>query len=227
VTRANNLEIDTGSGLMPVHEWGDADSSTPGILLLQEIFGVSPYIEQRAAELSALGYYVIAPEIYWRLDDVDLSDEDAPDLLERAVGTMQRLDWDQAVVDSVAALEYLRGRDRRTGIVGFCFGGGLAFNVAAVSSPDALVSYYGSALPNLLHLAPDVTAPSLHHFGDADDYIPVDVVVPALVGAEVHRYPKAGHAFDNPMPAFHDTDASALAWERTVEFLSRTLQGAS
>jgi carboxymethylenebutenolidase len=220
------LEIDTGSGLMPVHEWGDPDSSAPGILLLQEIFGVSPYIEQRAAELSALGYYVIAPEVYWRLDDVDL-DEDADDLLERAIGTVQRLDWDQAVTDCVAALEYLRGRDRRTGIVGFCFGGGLAFNVAAVSSPDALVSYYGSALPNLLHLVPDVTAPSLHHFGDADEYLPVDDVVAALAGAEVHRYAGAGHAFDNPMPAFHDTDASALAWERTVEFLNRNLQGAA
>ncbi|TDD46410.1 dienelactone hydrolase family protein [Kribbella antibiotica] len=221
------LEIDTGSGLMPVHEWGVADSGAPGILLLQEIFGVSPYIEQRAAELSALGYYVIAPEVYWRLDGVDLSDEDAPDLLERAIGTMQRLDWDQAVVDSVAALEYLRGRDRRTGLIGFCFGGGLAFNVAAVSSPDALVSYYGSALPGLLQLAPDVTTPSLHHFGDADEYLPVDEVVAGLPGTEIYRYPGAGHAFDNPMPAFHDTDASALAWERTVEFFARNLQGVS
>ncbi|GAB3925281.1 dienelactone hydrolase family protein [Kribbella albertanoniae] len=220
------LEIDTASGLMPVHEWGDPDSSAPGILLLQEIFGVSPYIEQRAADLAALGYYVIAPEIYWRLDDVDL-DEDADDLLERAIGTVQRLDWDLAVTDSVAALEYLRSRDRRTGLIGFCFGGGLAFNVAAVAPADALVSYYGSALPNLLQLAPDVTAPSLHHFGDADEYLPVDEVVPGLPGTEIHRYPGAGHAFDNPMPAFHDIDASALAWERTVEFLSRNLQGAA
>ncbi|MBB6568954.1 dienelactone hydrolase family protein [Kribbella sandramycini] len=220
------LEIDTGSGLLPVHEWGDAASSAPGILLLQEIFGVSPYIEQRAADLAALGYYVVAPEIYWRLDDVDL-DENAPDLLERAIGTVQRLDWDQAVTDSAAALGYLRGRDAKTALVGFCFGGGLAFNVAAVSATDALVSYYGSALPQLLPLAPEVTAPSLHHFGDADEYLPVDDVVAGLPGTEIHRYPGAGHAFDNPMPAFHHADASALAWERTTEFLSRTLQGAA
>ena len=70
-------------------------------------------------------------------------------------------------------------------------------------------------------MTPDVTAPSLHHFGDADEYLPVDEVVAGLPGTEIHRYPGAGHAFDNPMPAFHDIDASALAWERTVEFLNR------
>jgi carboxymethylenebutenolidase len=156
------------------------------------------------------------------LDDVDL-DPDAPDLLDRALAVLGRLDWAAAVSDSVAALEYLRGRDTGVGVIGFCFGGGLGFNVAAVSSPDVLVSYYGSALPNLLDLAPKVTATSLHHFGDADDYLPpatVDQIVAALGDAEVYRYPGAGHAFDNPMPAFHHTEASALAWQRTTQFLS-------
>ncbi|TDD21962.1 dienelactone hydrolase family protein [Kribbella turkmenica] len=214
-------EIDTGSGLMPVHEW-NPEGDRPGVLLLQEIFGVSGYIRQRAADLAALGYWVIAPEIYWRLDDTAL-DESAPDLLEKAMAVAGRLDWDQAVSDSVAALEYLRSRDQGTAIVGFCFGGGLGFNVAAVSSADVLVSYYGSALPQLLELAPKVSAESLHHFGDADAYLPVDDVVAALDSAEVHRYPAAGHAFDNPLPAFHHAEASELAWRRTVAFLSRHL----
>lgn len=216
------LEIDTGSGLMPVHVW---EGPGPGLLLLQEIFGVSDYIQERGAQLAALGYHVVAPEIFWRLSDVDL-DPDAPDLLDRALAVLGRLDWDLAVSDSVAALEYLRGRDTQVGVIGFCFGGGLGFNVAAVSSPDVLVSYYGSALPNLLPLAPDVTARSLHHFGDADDYLPtetVDKIVAELGDAEVHRYPGAGHAFDNPMPAFHHAEAAALAWQRTTEFLSRQL----
>lgn len=215
------LEIDTGSGLMPVHEW-NSEGDGPGVLLLQEIFGVSGYIRQRAEDLAALGYSVIAPEIYWRLDDTDL-DESAPDLLEKAMALLGRLDWDLAVSDSVAALEYLRGRDLGTGIVGFCFGGGLGFNVAAASSPDVLVSYYGSALPQLLELAPKVTATSLHHFGDADTYLNADDVIPALGDAEIHRYPGAGHAFDNPLPAFHHAEASELAWQRTVAFLSREL----
>lgn len=207
---------------MPVHEWKPDGDNGPGLLLLQEIFGVSDYIKQRAADLAALGYYVIAPEIYWRLDDTEL-DESAPDLLDKAMAIMGRLDWDQAVSDSVAALEYLRSRDAGTGVVGFCFGGGLGFNVTAVSPADVLVSYYGSALPRLLDLAPKVTATSLHHFGDADAYLPVDDIVAVLDDAEVHRYPGAGHAFDNPLPAFHHAEASELAWRRTVAFLSRQL----
>jgi carboxymethylenebutenolidase len=218
------LEIDTGTGLMPAHIWEPASGTGPGILLLQEIFGVSDYIQQRAADLAALGYYVLAPEIYWRLDDTGL-DESAPDVLERAVAVMMRVDWDLAVSDSVAALEYLRGRDQGVGIVGFCFGGGLGYNVAAVSKPDALVSYYGSALPRLLNL--QVNAPSLHHFGDADAYLGADL--DQIIGVidspenEIYRYPGADHAFDNTLPAFHHAEASALAWQRTTEFLSRHL----
>jgi carboxymethylenebutenolidase len=215
-------EIDTASGWMPVHEWGNSADDVPGILLLQEIFGVSDYIRQRAQDLHALGYYVIAPEIYWRLDDTEL-DESSPELLQRAMGIVNRLDWDKAVTDAVAALDHLKARGRRTGIVGFCFGGGLGFNVAAVSSPDVLVSYYGSALPGLLDLAPQVTAQSLHHFGNNDAFLDADAVVPALSGAEVHRYDGAGHAFDNPLPTFHHAEASGLAWRRTEDFLARHL----
>jgi carboxymethylenebutenolidase len=139
------------------------------------------------------------------------------------MGIVQRLDWDLAVSDSVAALEHLRARDTATGIVGFCFGGGLGFNVAAASWPDVLVSYYGSSLPTLLGLAPKVSATSLHHFGDADMYLHADEVIPSLGDAEIHRYPGAGHAFDNPLPVFHHAEASELAWRRTAAFLSRHL----
>lgn len=86
-----------------------------------------------------------------------------------------------------------------------------------------LVSYYGSALKNLLELVPQVSAPSLHHFGNTDTYLDVDTIVTALGDAEIHRYEGAGHAFDNPLPMFHNADASALAWRRTEDFLARHL----
>jgi carboxymethylenebutenolidase len=228
--------VETDGGQLPAHLWLPPAGSGPGLLLIQEIFGVSDYIKQRAADLAQLGYVVLAPEIYWRLDDTSL-DESSPELLDRALAIVSRLDWPTAVSDAVAALNHLRGLEQvrggagdglggGVGIIGFCFGGGLGFNVAAVSSPDVLVSYYGSALPNLLDLAPKVAAPSLHHFGEADDYLAPEVVarireaVLANPLNEVETYPGAGHAFDNPLPMFHHAEASALAWRRTAEFLA-------
>ncbi|WP_328994507.1 dienelactone hydrolase family protein [Kribbella sp. NBC_01245] len=225
------IGIETESGSMPARLWLPPSGAGPGLLLLQEIFGISPYIRARAADLAALGYVVLAPEVYWRLDDATV-DENAPDLLEKALGLVSRLDWPTAVTDSAAALDQLRLRPEITGgvgLIGFCFGGGLAFNVAAVTSPDVLVSYYGSALPNLLDLAPQVTAPSLHHFGTADAYIDqetVERIRTAVTGnpaTEFVLYDGAGHAFDNTLPDFHHPEASRESWARTTDFLAKHL----
>lgn len=218
---------------MPVHLWLPEAGRGPGILVLQEIFGVSPYIRKRCADLADLGYVVLAPEIYWRLED-NTVDESRPDFLEQGLGIVSRLDWATAVADAVAALARLRELPQvqgRVGIVGFCFGGGLGFSVAAQANPDALVSYYGSALPGLLDLAPQVRCPSLHHFGLADSYIPADVVAGIRDAVTADRddvdfrtYDGADHAFDNTLPAFHHAQASAAAWPVTTDFLARHLR---
>ena len=224
--------VPTETGEMPAHLWRPASGSGPGLLLLQEIFGVSGYIRRRAADLADAGYVVLAPELYWRLDAGPV-DESSPGAIEQAMGLAQRLDWATTVTDAVAALDALRKRDEvdgGAGVMGFCFGGGLAFNVAAVDSPDVLVSYYGSAIPGLLDLAPQVTAPSLHHFGGADDYIDrptVERIREAVtIGGnrvEFEIYEGANHAFDNADFTLHHPSASALAWERTLAFLAREL----
>lgn len=226
------IDIPTAGGAMPAHRFLPESGSGPGIVLFQEIFGVSDYIKQRAGDLAALGYVVIVPEIYWRLDDSDI-DESRDDFLEQGLAVMSRVDWPTAVADGVAAVEAARSDEHvRGGVaaVGFCFGGGLAFNVAASTEVDALVSYYGSALPNLLDLADRVTAPSLHHFGLADTYLPADTVerIRAAVARDNVRfetYAGAGHAFDNPHPVFHHAEASAAAWRNTVDFLATHFPG--
>lgn len=229
-TEPARIEVAVDGGALPVLVWSPESGSGPGILLVQEIFGVSPYIRARAADLAAAGYVVHVPDLYWRLGEPPL-DESAPDVLAQAMARMQQLPWDDAVADTAAALRRLREADSVTGkvgLLGFCYGGGIAFAVAAREPVDALVSYYGSALPNLLDLAGSVTAPSLHHFGEDDSFIPFDVVVEvrdAVVrdGVEFHTYPGADHAFDNTRPQFHHTQASELAWIRTLEFLDRRL----
>ena len=223
--------IPAAGGDMPAWQWTPSGGSGPGVLLLQEIFGVSRYIRRRGAALAAAGYVVVAPELYWRLDpSLPPLEESAPGALETAMGRVNQLDWEQTVGDAVAALDHLRDRSDQVGVLGFCFGGGLAFNVAAVSDPDCLVSYYGSALPQLLDLAPQVTTPSLHHFGLADDFIDASTVeqirsavTDGAAEVEFDTYEGANHAFDNDDFLMHDPSASALAWQRTLDFLGRHL----
>lgn len=229
MTSSPPVVVPTAAGEMPAHLWLPESGSGPGILLLQEIFGISRYVEQRAQDLADLGYVVLAPEVFWRLGISRVPE--GPAMLDEALALLERVDWDAAVGDAAEALETLLGLDvveGPTGVVGFCFGGGLGFNLAAVADPDCLVAYYGSAIPHLLELAPKVSAPSLHHFGLADSYIPADTVAQveaalARPGVVFETYSGADHAFDNPDLPMHHPTASALAWERTTAFLAERL----
>jgi carboxymethylenebutenolidase len=221
-----SIGVTVEGGAMPADLHLPAGGRGPGIVLFQEIFGVTPYVTDRARDLAGLGYVVLVPHVYWRQGDLLIDGGD--DALDRAMAALGKVDWPEAVADGVAALAALRDRpevDGPTGVFGFCFGGGLAFAVAAQADPDFLVSYYGSALPNLLDLAPEVTAPSLHHFGLADDYLPPDVVTrieaAVMAGpATVLTYAGAGHAFDNPTPGFHHPGAALAAWGATGTWLA-------
>ncbi len=226
---SSDVTVPTDAGDLPAHLFLPAGGTGPGILLVQEIFGVSRYIRSRAEDLAALGYVVLVPELFWRVGVSAVPE--GPDALAEAMDVMSRVPWETAVSDAVAAFHTLRDRPEVTGgvgILGFCYGGGVAFAVAAAEDPDGLVSYYGSALPGLLDLAPSVTAPSLHHFGLADSYIDVPTVrrIEAAVtdaGARFETYEGADHAFDNRDFVGYDEGASRLAWSRTVDFLAENL----
>jgi carboxymethylenebutenolidase len=216
-------------GHMPAFAFQPASDRAPGIVVVQEIFGVTDYIKQRARDVAALGYVVLVPQLYWRLgSDVTLP-ENTPDGLQQAFGYMQRLDQQRAVLDTADAIAHLRKSAGRVGVLGFCMGGRLAYQVAATSNPDAVASYYGSGIASQLDLAAKISAPIIFHFGDNDSYLPVsdaNAIRDAFAGhstAEVHMHAGAGHAFDNPSPMFHHAGASAEAWPQTVAFLKRYL----
>jgi carboxymethylenebutenolidase len=234
------LQLEVDGGQLPADLHLPASGRGPGIVLFQEIFGVTDYVAGRARDLAALGYVVLVPHLYWRLGDPVL--REGGDGLGEAMEVVGRFDWERGVGDGAAALSALRARDEvagsvagQVGLLGFCFGGGLAFAVAAATlpsggGPDALVSYYGSALPTLLSAAPAVTCPSLHHFGLADAYVTVEAqrgieaaVVAGHEDVTFLTYPGAGHAFDNPSPEFHDAEASAQAWTTTAAWLRERL----
>jgi carboxymethylenebutenolidase len=219
-------------GDLPVLRFAPDTPNGAGIVVVQEIFGVSDYIVGRCQDLAAEGYVVYAPVLYSRLPEEPPLDPSSPDYMMQGMAASRGLDWDTAARDVVAATSALRteaGVDK-VGLLGFCFGGGLAFNVAALTDVDALVSYYGSALPRLLDLAPQVTAPQLHHWGTQDSFIegPAQREVREALATspgtvQWEAYEGAGHAFDNSQVPFHHAAASAAAWPVTLTFLASHL----
>jgi carboxymethylenebutenolidase len=227
ITAADNGRF---NGHLAVPEGG----SGPGLVLLQEIFGVNDYIKERAAALADLGYTVLAPDLYWRLQPgIALPGDEAG--LQQAFGYVQRLDRENAARDAGAALEHLRGLPEtagRAGVIGFCLGGRLGYQVAADFDPDVAVLYYGSGTAAALDLAPTVGCPVLFQFGEEDAYISapeVEAIRDAFrhrQDVEIYVYPGGGHAFDNyRAPMFHRPQAAEPAWQRTLDFLTRRYPG--
>ena len=209
-----------------------AGGSGPGVLVMQEIFGVNVYIRDVCHRLAALGYVAMAPDVYWRSErNVDVGHEPAD--MQKAFGYIGGYDSAVGVGDNVAALEHLRALPEtggRAGVIGFCFGGVTSFQLACVAKPDVVVSYYGSGVPGLLAQAGDVTSPICFHFGANDPYIPREQIAAVRAWAagkpnvEFHEY-AAGHAFDNSFSEmFSDPAAASAAWAHTVRFLAAHLQ---
>ena len=229
-----NTEIRTPDGeLMGGHLALPEAGEGPGVLVLMEIFGVGSYIRGAAERLAELGYVALAPDLYRRIDPgLELPHDEQG--LERALATVQKLDQAGAVEDAVLGLDTLRGLPqvggRPVGVLGFCLGGRLAYEVAIAADPAAAVLYYGSGIPDSLDRADRIECPVLFHFGAQDNYIPVEAARRVCEYAATREgwmceiQPDAGHAFDNhEAPMFSRPEAAARAWELTRRFLARTL----
>jgi carboxymethylenebutenolidase len=210
----------------------------PGILLLQEIFGVGPFLRAKANDLAALGYVVLCPDVFWRTERGVAHDHDDTGL-QAAFASMTR--WNEevddltAVGDLLSAFEHLRGLEevgaRAVAAMGYCLGGRLAYEVAVAGQPDAAVCYYGSGIGSRLEHASEITCPVLFHYGGSDPFIPTDEVEAVQKAfasrddVELHVHGGAGHAFENSESStFYDPDATAAAWAITTGFLAKHLR---
>jgi carboxymethylenebutenolidase len=230
---ARSERISIPDGELEAHVAIPAAGSGPGILLLHEIFGINDYVRDCAQRLAELGYVVLAPDLFWRTQPgLELNHDEAG--LQAGMDAMSKLDALAAIADALAALKVLRAMpavtDRRAGVLGFCLGGTLAYEVAVDGDPDVAVVYYGSGIPRSLDGAARIDCPTIMHWGGADPYIPreqVDAVAAMAAGHEAiecHVHEGAGHAFDNHRaPMFHVPAARAAAWELTAAFLAREL----
>jgi carboxymethylenebutenolidase len=224
-------QVTVPGGVYDLTVWLPGGGGGPGVLLIPEIFGVGDYIHAVAEDLTALGYVVAAPDLFWRLRPGWRAAHDEEGVA-RSLELAGRFDFEQGVADAAGGLRHLMALPEvgEVGILGFCLGGSIAYFLAAQGAAAAVVSFYGSAVPDRLELLDEIERPLQFHFGGADPYVPrtevakVEEAVAGRPNVEIHVEETAGHAFHNhKAPMFSMPEPAARAWRRTEEFLSRHL----
>jgi carboxymethylenebutenolidase len=188
-----------------------------GLVVAPEIFGVNDHIRAVADGYAADGYVVVAPALFDRVQRGYEAGYTQPEI-QAGIALMQRVAWDDAMRDVTAAVESV-SHAGKVGIVGYCWGGAVAWLAAArVPGLAAAVPYYGGAIPALVHERP--RCPTMLHFGESDRSIPLEkarAVAAAHPDLTTHFY-AAGHGFNCDQRASYDASAAQLARERTLEF---------
>lgn len=216
------LRAEDGHELGAYVAWPDGEPLA-GLVVVQEVFGVNAHIRDVADEYAKDGFLAVAPALFDRYErDVELGYEGAD--MQKAMSFIPRLNIDHAVMDVAAAVQYAaRSISKKVGVIGYCFGGTLAWLAATRLPVQAAVGYYGGRIGNYAQEQPK--APVQLHFGKEDTHIPpeeVAKVTSAHPEVEVFWY-DAGHGFNAKPRASYNAEASRLARERALEFLKKNL----
>jgi len=202
-----------------------AGEPVAGLVVLQEIYGVNRHIQSVADGYAKDGFLVVAPALFDRVErGVELAYEGAD--RERALEFLKKMNPATTLLDVDAALGFARKESGgKAGVLGFCFGGLLAWLSATRLKPDVAVGYYAGGIGNFA--AEEPHAPMQLHFGKLDTHIPaeqVDKVKVAHPQVEIHWYDGAGHAFNREVsPAAYNAEAATLARSRALAFLRKHL----
>jgi carboxymethylenebutenolidase len=200
---------------------GDDATARGGVVVLQEIFGLNDHIRDLPRRFAEAGYYAVAPALFDRAErGVELMYD--PEGRDRGLALKAAVDAD-AIFDVSAAIA-LAATAGPVAVVGFCWGGSLAWRAAtSLTGLAGAVSYYGGELPSKAGLVSH--CPVLAHFGTRDRTIPIEGVntfIKAQGDADptvvTHIY-EADHGFNCDARSQFDADAAALAWTRTLTFL--------
>jgi carboxymethylenebutenolidase len=196
---------------------GAGDHRVGGLVILQEIFGLTDQLKSVARFFARSGFDSIVPSLMDRAAPGTVIPFDQPD---RARELMLAIPWEKTALDVAAAARAVEGRGG-VSVLGFCLGGGLALRAASELTLAGAVSYYGTRLGALLDKPP--RCPMLFHFGATDTHSPpevIEAVKKAIPSAETHLY-QAGHAFANDQRAAYVKDAAETAHARTLAFLRK------
>jgi carboxymethylenebutenolidase len=209
--------------------WPADDKTHPGIVLIQEWWGVEPHIRELAQRLALEGFAVIVPDIFH--GQIACEPNDAMKLM-----MMVRENIERVLGEVELAAEYLRNdpgvRPKKLGVMGFCMGGFITYKFAERYPHLAAISpWYGGGYDPTPQDVAKINVPVLAMYGETDGSIPVAQVrkiekMCKDVGRdiEVRIYPNAGHAFNNPDHGDYVEAAAKDAWARAVRFFKDKLR---
>ena len=229
VIRTSRVDLPVnGNGAYALVSQPDDDAKHPGLVLIQEWWGIEPHITDLAQKLATEGFVVAVPDLYH--GQIATEPDDAQRMM-----MMLRQNVDNAVKEIIGALDTVKGMQnvepKKLGLIGFCMGGFLTYTVAE-RYPDlaAVVPFYGAGYKPTPESAARVTAPVLAIYGSQDASTPASDIEhiektykDAGKDITVKVY-DAGHAFINPMHGMGNEQAAAEAWPLAVQFLKEKLQ---
>ncbi len=196
-----------------------------GLVVLQEAFGVNRHIRSVADGYAKDGFLAIAPALFDRIErGVELGYEGEE--MQRGIGLARQSNPADTEKDIAAALQYVREKTGlKAGVIGYCYGGTMAWLSATRLDPSAAVGYYGGQIARFTTETP--ACPVMLHFGKLDQHIPKDDVdrVQAVHPEVSIFWYDAGHGFNCNDRASYNADAAKLARERSLEFLKKHLAG--
>lgn len=222
---SENIELQASDGhVLDAYVARPSGEPTGGLVIIQEIFGVNAHIREVADDYAKHGFLTIAPALFDRIEKkIELSYEGEDRV--RAMEYFKKLNFGNAVRDIDAALEWVRKNSgKKTGVIGFCAGGTLAWLSATRLDPDVAIGYYAGGIDKYAEETPKV--PMMLHFGTLDTHIPkevVDKVANAHPEVQIFWY-EAGHAFSRNVGAAYDPEAAQLAHQRTLTLLNESLR---
>lgn len=228
----HDISISTSDGTFGGYLASPASGRGPGIIVIQEIFGVNGFVRATADNFAARGFFALAPDLFWRLEpNIQLTDKTDAEW-KRAFDLMGKFNIDNGVRDIQASITHLRqlpGSTGKVGAVGYCLGGLLAYLTAARTDSDASVGYYGVNIQQMLGEAQAIRHPLLLHIAGADEYVPPPAqqqIIDGLAGnshVTTYVYPEMAHAFARTGGQHYDQANAELANGRTATFFRQYL----
>ena len=205
----------------------------PGLVVLQEIFGVNADMRAKCDALAKEGYIAFCPDLFWRIEPgIQLTDKTEAEWA-RAFELFNAFNVDHGMTDIDASIEAIRGHEAcsgKVGTIGYCLGGQLAYLSATRTRSDASVGYYGVAIANRLDEAKSISKPLMLHIAGKDEFVPADQQAAMHEGlddhpmTQLHDYPDMDHAFARTDGTHYDRDNAVLADGRTMSFLAQHLR---